>query len=171
MMVLKLAKGLRAALDNTNRQSEPESNSTVAEANESVLNSIRWIFSGAGDRGFGGPIALAVVCSRTLSIVGAGSAKKIYLEGLALAQLAPCPLAAQLAIYILVTSAPAVLGATASVWRSLYASFLMVLALSAAYVRFGGLPGCRNVLWHRRGRDRHHRPVGVQADQTRPQQR
>jgi chromate transporter len=64
--------------------------------------------------------------------------KEDYLEGLALAQLAPGPLAAQLAIYLGYVRA-GVLGATAVGFAFILPSFLMVLALSAAYVRFGGL--------------------------------
>src|SRR5258708_19537767 len=65
--------------------------------------------------------------------------KEDYPEGLALAQLAPGPLAAQLAIYLGYIRA-GVLGATAVGVAFVLPSFLMVLALSAAYVRFGGLP-------------------------------
>src|SRR5438045_8700494 len=62
-----------------------------------------------------------------------------YLEGLALAQLAPGPLAAQLAIYLGYLRA-GVLGASAVGIAFILPSFLVVLALSAAYVRLGGLP-------------------------------
>ena len=65
--------------------------------------------------------------------------KEDYLEGLALAQLAPGPLAAQLAIYLGYIRG-GVIGATAVGIAFVLPSFLMVLALSAAYVRFGGLP-------------------------------
>lgn len=65
--------------------------------------------------------------------------KEDYLEGLALVQLAPGPLAAQLAIYLGYIRT-GVLGATAVGVAFVLPSFLMVLGLSAAYVRFGGLP-------------------------------
>jgi chromate transporter len=61
-----------------------------------------------------------------------------YLEGLALAQLAPGPLAAQLAMYLGYVRAR-VLGATLVGIAFVLPSFLMVLVLSAAYMRFGGL--------------------------------
>jgi chromate transporter len=64
--------------------------------------------------------------------------KQDYLDGLALAQLAPGPLAAQLAIYLGYMRA-GVLGATLVAIAFVLPSFLMVLALSAAYVRYGGL--------------------------------
>src|ERR1041384_6607910 len=64
--------------------------------------------------------------------------KQDYVEGLALAQLAPGPLAAQLAIYLGWVRA-GTLGATLVSAAFILPSFLMVLALSALYVRFGGL--------------------------------
>ena len=62
-----------------------------------------------------------------------------YLEGLALAQVAPGPLAAQLAIYLGWVRARN-LGATLVAAAFILPSFLMVLALSALYVHYGGLP-------------------------------
>ena len=64
--------------------------------------------------------------------------KQDYLEGLALAQLAPGPLAAQLAIYLGYVR-NGIVGATAVAVAFVLPSFLMVLGLSAAYVRYGGL--------------------------------
>jgi chromate transporter len=65
--------------------------------------------------------------------------EKEYTEGLALAQLAPGPLAAQLAMYLGWVRGGA-WGATLTGTAFIAPSFLMVLALSAAYVHFGGLP-------------------------------
>jgi len=53
-----------------------------------------------GTIGFGGPIALVGHMQRSLVDERAWITKEDYLEGLALAQLAPGPLAAQLAIYL-----------------------------------------------------------------------
>jgi chromate transporter len=64
--------------------------------------------------------------------------KQDYVEGLALAQLAPGPLAAQLAIYLGWVQG-GVLGGTLVGFAFVLPSFIMVLALSAAYVRFGGI--------------------------------
>jgi chromate transporter len=61
-----------------------------------------------------------------------------YVRGLALAQLAPGPLAAQLAIYLGWARA-GIPGATLVAVAFVLPSFLMVLAISVAYVRFGGL--------------------------------
>lgn len=54
----------------------------------------------AGTAGFGGPIALAGHVQQDLVDERGWISKEDYLEGLALAQLAPGPLAAQLAIYL-----------------------------------------------------------------------
>ena len=91
-----------------------------------------------GTVGFGGPIALAGHMQQDLVDDRGWVNKEDYLQGLALAQLAPGPLAAQLAIYLGYVRA-GVLGATAVGIAFILPSFLMVLALSAAYVRFGGL--------------------------------
>lgn len=61
-----------------------------------------------------------------------------YKDGLALAQLAPGPLAAQLAMYLGWVRG-GLLGATLVSLAFIGPSFLMVLVLSALYVRFGGL--------------------------------
>jgi chromate transporter len=69
-----------------------------------------------------------------------------YKEGLTLAQLAPGPLAAQLAIYLGWARA-GVLGATLVGAAFVGPSLVMVLALSIAYVSFGGLPWMQGVFY------------------------
>jgi len=91
-----------------------------------------------GNVGFGGPIALAGHMQQDLVDERGWVSREDYLEGLALAQLAPGPLAAQLAIYLGYVRA-GLLGATAVGIAFVLPSFLMVFALSAAYVRFDGL--------------------------------
>jgi chromate transporter len=69
-----------------------------------------------------------------------------YKEGLALSQLAPGPLAAQLAIYLGYVHYR-ILGATLSGLAFVIPSFLMVLGIGWAYVRFGGLPWVQAVFY------------------------
>jgi chromate transporter len=88
--------------------------------------------------GFGGPIALVGYMQRDLVDDRRWVSKQEYVEGLALAQLAPGPLAAQLAIYLGWVRA-GVWGATLVAAAFILPSFMMVLALSALYVRYGGL--------------------------------
>lgn len=92
-----------------------------------------------GTAGFGGPIALVGYMHRDLVERRGVITEAEYQEGLALAQLAPGPLAAQLAIYIGWLKG-GLRGATVAGVAFVLPSFLMVLALSVAYVRYGGLP-------------------------------
>ena len=108
------------------------------ELTEVSLTRFVGYFLWLGTVGFGGPIALAGHMQQDLVDARGWISKEDYLEGLALAQLAPGPLAAQLAIYLGYVRA-GVAGATAVGIAFVLPSFLMVLALSAAYVRFGGL--------------------------------
>ncbi|MCA1562690.1 MAG: chromate efflux transporter [Acidobacteria bacterium] len=91
-----------------------------------------------GTIGFGGPIALAGFMQRDLVEERGWISRQDYLDGLALAQLAPGPLAAQLAMYLGYVRAGAA-GATVVALVFVLPSFLMVWAISVAYVRFGGL--------------------------------
>jgi chromate transporter len=91
-----------------------------------------------GAFGFGGPIALTAAMQRDLVAARGWVTAEEYKEGLALAQLAPGPLAAQLAIYIGWVRW-GVLGATAVGVAFVGPSFVMVLLLSVFYVRFGQL--------------------------------
>src|SRR5437899_3475290 len=92
-----------------------------------------------GTFGFGGPIALAGHMQRDLVEDRRWFSRQDYLEGLALSQLSPGPLAAQLAKYLGWVRA-GIPGATLVAAAFIGPSFLMVLAISWLYVRFGGLP-------------------------------
>jgi chromate transporter len=91
-----------------------------------------------GATGFGGPIALAGAMQRTLVEERGWVSRDEYIEGLALSQLAPGPLAAQLAMYLGYVRG-GIAGATVTGVAFVLPSFLMVWALAAAYVRYGGL--------------------------------
>src|SRR6266567_5066742 len=124
----------------------PEPNSIAAEPKRVSLAKFVGYFLRLGTVGFGGPIALAGHMQQDLVDERGWVRKEDYLEGLALAQLAPGPLAAQLAIYLGYLRA-GVLGATAAGVAFVLPSFLMVLGLSAAYVRFGGLPWMQGMFY------------------------
>jgi chromate transporter len=102
-----------------------------------------WRFYGyflrLGATGFGGPIALAGFMQRDLVEERQWISREDYVDGLALAQLAPGPLAAQLAMYLGYVRG-GILGASIVALLFVLPSFLMVWGISAAYVRFGGLP-------------------------------
>ncbi len=103
-------------------------------------------FLSLGTFGFGGPIALAGYMQRDLVARRRWISKQDYLEGLALAQLAPGPLAAQLAIYLGWVRAR-VLGATLVALAFVAPSLVMVLAISALYVAYGGLPWMQGLFY------------------------
>ena len=102
------------------------------------LGGLARYFLRLGTFGFGGPIALTAAMQRDLVVGRRWVTVEEYKEGLALAQLAPGPLAAQLAIY-LGWARWKLLGATVVGVAFVGPSFLMVLALSAFYIRFGEL--------------------------------
>jgi chromate transporter len=91
-----------------------------------------------GSLGFGGPVALAGFMHRDLVDDRRWVSEEEYALGMALAQIMPGPLAAQLAI-ALGYFRHGVLGATAVGLAFVVPSFFMVVLLSMAYVRFGGL--------------------------------
>jgi chromate transporter len=87
--------------------------------------------------GFGGPIALVGYMQKDLVDERKWISQEDYLNGLAFSQLAPGPLAAQLAMYLGFVRAGFV-GATIVGAAFILPSFLMVLAIGKAYVIFGG---------------------------------
>ncbi|MBV8756756.1 MAG: chromate efflux transporter [Deltaproteobacteria bacterium] len=99
-----------------------------------------------GTFGFGGPIALAGYMQRDLVEQRGWITAEEYKRGLALAQLAPGPLAAQLAIY-LGWVRHRILGATVVAAAFVLPSFLMVLGLAIAYVELGGLPWMQGLFY------------------------
>jgi chromate transporter len=91
-----------------------------------------------GTIGFGGPVALTGYMHRDLVEQRRWISEEEYKEGLALAQLAPGPLAAQLAIY-LGYARHGLLGATLVGVAFPAPSFVMVLVAGWAYVTYQGL--------------------------------
>jgi chromate transporter len=99
-----------------------------------------------GTIGFGGPVALVGYMHRDLVEDRKWITEADYKEGLALAQLAPGPLAAQLGIYLGYVHYR-ILGATLAGLAFVIPSFLMVVALGWAYVHFGGLSWMQAVFY------------------------
>jgi chromate transporter len=99
-----------------------------------------------GTVGFGGPVALVGYMHRDLVAERGWIADEEYREGLALAQLMPGPLAAQLGIYLGYVH-HGIPGATLTGIAFVLPSFLMVLALGWTYVTFGGIPWMQAVFY------------------------
>src|SRR5262245_20476521 len=91
-----------------------------------------------GSLGFGGPVALVGYMQRDLVEQRRWFTKVEYMKSLALAQLAPGPLAAQLAICLGYVHSR-VSGATLVALAFVLPSFVMTVAISWLYVRYGGL--------------------------------
>ena len=99
-----------------------------------------------GTWGFGGPVALIGYMHRDLVENKKWIGEEDYKEGLALSQLAPGPLAAQLAIYLGYVHYR-IIGATLVGLAFVLPSFLMVIAIGYAYVLYGGLPWMQAVFY------------------------
>ena len=117
-----------------------------------------------GSAGFGGPVALVEYMHRDLVERRGWISDDEYREGLALANLFPRPLAAQLAFYLgfvhYRSSVPP--------WsaRPLSLLFLIVVAIGWAYVASGDCRGCRRCST---GRGRHHRDHRLERVPAHPQ--
>src|SRR5881628_379915 len=118
----------------------------AAELVPCTLTDLVFYFLRLGSTGFGGPIALAGAMQKDLVEDRGWITREEYLRGLALAQLAPGPLAAQLAIYLGWVRG-GVTGATLVGVAFVLPSFVMVLALSALYLRYGGLAWMRGAFY------------------------
>jgi len=111
-----------------------------------TLRQLILYFLKLGATGFGGPVALVGYMHRDLVEKRKWIPEAAYKEGLALAQLAPGPLAAQLGIYIGFVHYRFV-GATLAGLAFVLPSFLMVLLLGVAYRLYGGLSWMQAVFY------------------------
>ncbi|MFI5186342.1 MAG: chromate transporter [Chitinophagales bacterium] len=111
----------------------------------SIGNFVYYFFC-LGTTGFGGPVALVNNMRKDLVEKRKWISEEDYNQGLALAQLAPGPLAAQLAIYLGYVGNK-IIGATLAGLAFVLPSFLMVVLLGWAYLQFGGLPWMQSVFY------------------------
>ncbi|HTK81131.1 MAG TPA: chromate transporter [Bacteroidota bacterium] len=103
-----------------------------------TLKDLCLYFLRLGTTGFGGPVALVGYMERDLVESKRWFERDQFFRGLALAQLAPGPLAAQLAIYLGYLKGR-IKGATLAGIAFVMPSFVMVTTLGMLYVRYGGL--------------------------------
>ena len=111
-----------------------------------TLRQLVLYFLGLGTWGFGGPVALAGYMHRDLVEQRKWISEEDYKEGLALAQLAPGPLAAQLGIYIGYIHYR-ILGATLAGLAFVLPSFIMVVILGFIYTQWQGIPWMQAVFY------------------------
>src|SRR6266704_5351804 len=96
-------------------------------------------FLGLGTWGFGGPIATVGYMQRDL-VEGRGwISRRDFLDGVALGQTMPGPLAAQVAMWVGYLQA-GTLGALAASAAFIAPSFFLVFTVAAIYRRYSGLP-------------------------------
>ena len=122
----------------------------LAEQDRQVPGYTLWQMVGymlkLGTIGFGGPVALVGYMYRDLVEDRKWISAADYKEGLALSQLMPGPLAAQLGIYLGYVHY-GITGATLAGIAFVLPSFLMVVALGAAYISYGGLTWMQAVFY------------------------
>jgi chromate transporter len=111
-----------------------------------TLRQLVFYFLKLGTIGFGGPVALVGYMHRDLVKNRNWISEEEYKEGLALAQLAPGPLAAQLCIYFGFVHYR-VPGATICGIAFILPSFFMVVGLGVIYKLSGGLPWMQAVFY------------------------
>lgn len=110
------------------------------------LRDLVFYFLKLGSTGFGGPIALMGYMQHDLVEKRKWFAREDYIHGVALAQLVPGPVAAQLGIYFGWLKG-GILGATLVAIAFIGPPFLIVLGLSFVYVAYEGLPWVHGVFY------------------------
>jgi len=118
----------------------------MSERRPYSLAQLALYFLKLGSIGFGGPVALVGYMYRDLVEKRHWITDEDYKEGLTLAQLMPGPLAAQLAMYLGYVHYR-IVGATVAGIAFVLPSFLMVVAIGWAYVRYGGLPWMQSAFY------------------------
>lgn len=99
-----------------------------------------------GTTGFGGPVALVGYMHKDLVEDRKWISEEDFKQGLALAQLAPGPLAAQLCIYLGFVHYR-LIGATLVGLAFVIPSFIMVVLLGMAYKLYGGIAWMQAVFY------------------------
>ena len=122
-----------------------ETTDTPGAARYTLWQLVRYMLR-LGTWGFGGPVALVGFMYRDLVEQRKWISEADYKEGMALAQLMPGPLAAQLAIYLGYVHFH-IVGATLAGLAFVLPSFFMVVALGAVYVAYGGIAWMQAVFY------------------------
>lgn len=130
----------------TMNHGKPETETGKPIATEYTLWQLVVYFLKLGTLGFGGPVALVGYMFRDLVEKRKWIGETDYKDGLALAQLAPGPLAAQLSFYLGYVRY-GVLGSTLVGIAFVLPSFLMVVVLGWAYSNYGGLTWMQAVFY------------------------
>ncbi len=117
-----------------------------APANDVGFRKFLRYFLWLGTFGFGGPIATVGYMQRDLVEQRRWLARQDLLDGIALGQTTPGPLAAQVAMWVGFLRKGA-LGALGTALAFILPSFIFVLALGFFYVQYQGLPFVRSLFY------------------------
>ena len=115
----------------------PPASEEARHADQATVGALCRYFLRLGALGFGGPVALAGYMQRDLVEERGWVSPQEYRDGLAIAQMAPGPLAAQLAMWLAFIRT-GVRGATLASIAFVGPPFLLVVALGWLYVGLGG---------------------------------
>ena len=126
-------------------ETTPAVGTAAPDATYSLWQLVRYMLA-LGTWGFGGPVALVGYMYRDLVEKRHWISESDYKEGMALAQLMPGPLAAQLAIYLGFVHYR-MRGATWVGLAFVLPSFLMVVAIGAVYSAYGGIAWMQAVFY------------------------
>ncbi len=99
-----------------------------------------------GALGFGGPVALCGQMEKELVQEKRWVTREEMLEGIAVCQSLPGPLAIQVGVFISYLRG-GFWGAWAGGWAFIFPNFILVAALGALYVRLGGLPAVTAIFY------------------------
>ena len=122
--------------------------STAAASRTSQVSFRRLLlyFLGLGTWGFGGPVATVGYMQRDLVEERKWLERQDMLDGIALGQTMPGPLAAQVAMWVGYLRRGAV-GALGTAAAFILPSFLLVLGIGFFYVRYQGLPAVQSLFY------------------------
>ena len=118
---------------------------TDAAAHVSLFRFLRY-FLGLGSLGFGGPIATVGYMQRDLVEQRRWMSKEDLVDGIALGQTMPGPLAAQVAMWVGYLQRGA-LGALGTAAAFVAPSFVLVVGIGFLYVRYQGLPVVQSLFY------------------------
>ena len=121
-------------------------NENITKIPSYTLVDLSFYFLKLGTVGFGGPVALVGYMYRDLVEEKKWISEEEYKEGIALSQLAPGPMAAQLSIYLGFVHYR-IIGATLAGLAFVIPSFIMVVLLGMAYKVYGGLSWMQAVFY------------------------
>jgi chromate transporter len=117
----------------------------VAEQRVGFARFLRY-FLGLGALGFGGPIATVGYMQRDLVEERHWMSKEDLVDGIALGQTMPGPLAAQVAMWVGYLQRGA-LGALGTAAAFIAPSFLIVVVIGFLYVRYRGIPAVQSIFY------------------------